>query len=59
MLLAMPKYGQVKANKALTQCRISPSKTLGGLTERQRNELARHLVHRSELPHVHSLITDR
>jgi hypothetical protein len=41
LLLAMPKYGQVKANKALTQCRISPSKTLGGLTERQRNELAR------------------
>ena len=44
LLLAMPKYGQVKANKAVTQCRISPSKTLGGLTDRQRIELARHLV---------------
>jgi S13-like protein len=39
MLLAVPKYGRVKANKVLHQCRISPSKTIGGLSERQRNEL--------------------
>ena len=39
MLLAVPKYGRVKANKVLVQCRISPSKTIGGLSERQRNEL--------------------
>ncbi len=39
MLLAVPKYGRVKANKILVQCRISPSKTIGGLSERQRNEL--------------------
>jgi hypothetical protein len=39
MLLAVPKYGRVKANKILQQCRISPSKTIGGLSERQRNEL--------------------
>jgi hypothetical protein len=39
MLLAVPKYGRVKANKVLTQCRISPSKTFGGLSERQRTEL--------------------
>jgi hypothetical protein len=39
MLLAVPKYGRVKANKVLTQCRISPSKTIGGLSERQRTEL--------------------
>jgi hypothetical protein len=39
MILAMPKYGRVKANKILTQCRISPSKTIGGLSERQRAEL--------------------
>jgi hypothetical protein len=39
MLLAVPKYGRVKANKILTQCRISPSKTIGGLSERQRSEL--------------------
>jgi hypothetical protein len=39
MLLAVPKYGRVKANKVLQQCRISPSKTIGGLSERQRSEL--------------------
>jgi hypothetical protein len=39
MLMAVPKYGKVKANRFLTQCRISQSKTLGGLSERQRNEL--------------------
>ncbi len=39
LLLAVPKYGRVKANRILTQCRISPSKTIGGLSERQRNEL--------------------
>ena len=27
-----PKYGRVKVNKVLTQCRISPSKTIGGLS---------------------------
>jgi hypothetical protein len=41
MLLAVPKYGRVKVNKVLTQCRISPSKTIGGLSERQRKELVR------------------
>lgn len=39
LLLAAPKYGRVKANKLLQQCRISPSKTIGGLSERQRNEI--------------------
>ncbi len=39
LLLAVPKYGRVKANRILTQCRISPSKTIGGLSERQRAEL--------------------
>ena len=39
MLLAVPKYGRVKVNKVLVQCRISPSKTIGGLSERQRTEL--------------------
>ena len=43
MLLAVPKYGRVKANKILTQCRISPSKTIGGLSERQRTELVSQL----------------
>ena len=39
MLLAVPKYGRVKVNKVLMQCRISPSKTIGGLSQRQRTEL--------------------
>jgi hypothetical protein len=43
MIIAVPKYGRVKANKILTQCRISPSKTIGGLSERQRGELVAYL----------------
>ena len=39
MMLAVPKYGRVKVNKILAHCRISPSKTIGGLSERQRSEL--------------------
>jgi hypothetical protein len=39
MLLAVPKYGRVKTNRVLNQCRISPAKTIGGLSERQRKEL--------------------
>jgi hypothetical protein len=46
MLLAVPKYGHVKVNKILAQCRISPSKTIGGLSERQRRELIGHLIKR-------------
>lgn len=41
MVLAVPKYGRVKVNKVLTQCRVSPSKTVGGLSDRQRDELTR------------------
>ena len=43
MMLAVPKYGRVKVNKVLTTCRISPSKTICGLSERQRNELVQSL----------------
>lgn len=39
MLLAVPKFGRVKAARFLNQCRISQSKTVGGLSERQRSEL--------------------
>jgi ribosomal protein S13 len=45
MLRAVPGYGPVKANKILKQCRIAPSKTIGGLSERQRDELIAHLPH--------------
>ncbi|HEY8108406.1 MAG TPA: integration host factor, actinobacterial type [Patescibacteria group bacterium] len=43
LLLAVPKYGRIKTNRVLNQCRISPSKTLGGLSERQRLELVNYL----------------
>lgn len=39
ILLSVPKYGRVKVNKMLVQCRISPSKTISGMSERQRTEL--------------------
>lgn len=39
MLMAVPKLGRVKAARFLNQCRISQSKTVGGLSERQRSEL--------------------
>jgi hypothetical protein len=39
LLLATPKVGRVKADKLLRAVRVSPSKTLGGLSERQRGEL--------------------
>lgn len=39
LLMATPKYGRTKVNKILSQGRISPSKTIGGITSRQRDEL--------------------
>lgn len=43
LLISVPKYGRVKVNRILTQCRISPSKTIGGLSERQRGEIISYL----------------
>jgi hypothetical protein len=43
MLLAVPKYGRVKTNRTLNQCRIPPSRTIGGLSGRQRAELVNQL----------------
>lgn len=39
LMLSVPKYGRVKVNKVLQLCRISPSKTIGGLSPRQRTEV--------------------
>lgn len=39
LLLAVPKVGRTKANRVLVMNRISPSKTLGGLSDRQRGAL--------------------
>ena len=39
LLMAAPKCGRVKSAHIMEQCRISPSKTVGGLSDRQRTEL--------------------
>lgn len=39
VLLAIPNCGKVKSAKVLNHCRISPNKTVSGLSERQRREL--------------------
>jgi hypothetical protein len=50
ILLAAPGYGQVRVDRLLKRCRISPLKTIGGLSERQREELARALGARRGQP---------
>jgi hypothetical protein len=45
LLLATPKYGRIKANKLLQRCRISSSKTVGGLSDRQRVEIIYMMTH--------------
>jgi hypothetical protein len=39
LLVAVPKIGPVKAGRLLTVAGVSPSKTVGGLSERQRARL--------------------
>ena len=39
LLLVLPKIGSVKAARILAHCGIAHSKTLAGLSERQRGEL--------------------
>jgi hypothetical protein len=39
VLMAAPKCGRVKSARIMEQCRVSSSKTVGGLSDRQRAEL--------------------
>ena len=39
LLLAVHKIGPARVNRALARCRIADSKTVGGLSERQRDAL--------------------
>lgn len=39
LLVSVPKIGRGKADKILRRERVSPSKTIGGLSERQRQAL--------------------
>jgi len=43
LLLALPKYGPARVARLLAHCRISPSKTVAGLSDRQRLELIERL----------------
>ena len=47
LLMAMPSTGRARSNAMLRRARVSPSKTIGGLSERQRVELLALLVLRS------------
>lgn len=46
LLRAMPKVGRIKADKALRKSRTSPSKTVEGLTPRQRDEILENVTPR-------------
>jgi hypothetical protein len=43
LLLALPKFGPVKARRLLAQCQIPESKTVARLSDRQRAALIEHL----------------
>lgn len=46
LMVSVPKLGRTKVNRILAQCRVSPSKTIGGLSERQRGEIVSYLRRR-------------
>lgn len=46
LMMSAPKMGRVKVDKLLRVCRISPSKTVEGLSDRQRGEILLHLRRR-------------
>jgi hypothetical protein len=41
LVMSVPQYGRVKADRILRQAQISPSKTVGAMSERQRVDLVR------------------
>ena len=43
VLMALPRYGPMRAAGLLERCHIRPRKTIGGLTERQRRKIMRAL----------------
>lgn len=44
LLLAVPKLGRAKVHRALARVRMAPSKTVGGMSRRQRDELLEELT---------------
>jgi hypothetical protein len=51
LLLAVPKVGPARAARVLSRCRVALSKTVGGMTERQRGELIELVRRREENAH--------
>jgi hypothetical protein len=51
LLLAVPKYGRVRASRLLARARISDSKTLSALSDRQRAELIAHFRSKADATH--------
>ncbi len=45
LLLAVPKIGPARMQRTLARCRITPTKTVASLSERQRAELIDSLRH--------------
>jgi hypothetical protein len=45
LMMAVPKLGRTKVNRILSRCRISTSKTIDGMSARQRDELV-HILSR-------------
>jgi hypothetical protein len=43
VLLALPGWGETRVTAAMRDCRVSYSKTLGGLSHRQRGEIQAYL----------------
>lgn len=39
LLMALPSVGRVKSNRMMRRAGVSPSKTLGGMSDRQRRDL--------------------
>lgn len=50
IILAVPKIGRSKVNRILSQAAVSPSKTVAGLTHRQRIDLVGAIARRGLRP---------
>ena len=50
LLLSVPGVGPAKSNRALVRCRIADSKTIGGLSDRQRAALIEELASTNRVP---------
>jgi S13-like protein len=50
LLMATPKLGRVKVGRILNACAVSPSKTVGGLSRRQREALIGYLRSGDNMP---------